>query len=173
MKWILPLILLITSYKGNSQTITLPQKDGKIYYEVIDSVKGKSKDQLYEISKKWFISTFKNAKAVIQSEDKEAGTIIGKGVSSTVVGSGLGKMSLDFRYTIEINIKQGKYRMRIYDLVNVMPGYPDSETEASYARYQAGKSKKFLGDYLKGINEDINDTQNSYRKAVNISTDDF
>jgi len=59
----------------------IPTKDGKAFYEVIDSLPGISKGDLYNKSKVWFVNTFNNAKAVLQLDDKEAGIVMGKGVT--------------------------------------------------------------------------------------------
>jgi hypothetical protein len=74
MKYFYLIILIISglciSLISKAQ-VELPQKEGKILYEIIDSIQGKTKDQLYVVARKWFVSTFKNSKSVIQTEDKE------------------------------------------------------------------------------------------------------
>ncbi|MFN4085386.1 MAG: DUF4468 domain-containing protein [Spirosomataceae bacterium] len=103
-----------------------PRKDGKIVYEKVDSLKGFSKEKLYGFSKKWFADTFKNSKAVIQTEDFETGQIIGKGetyiVNPELEAKGiifLDILSGSYRFTIQIDIKDEKYRIRIYDIARV------------------------------------------------------
>jgi hypothetical protein len=78
-----------------------------------------------------------------------AGTIIGKGVSTIAVRTGLMKSTTDIKYTIEVNVKDGKCRMRIYDLKDMPPGYSESAMEPIYARYKEGQMKKYLGTMFK------------------------
>lgn len=70
----------------------------------------KSKDSLYTLSKNWFASTYKNASAVIQVDDKDNGHILGKGAHIFYTG-------LILQYTIEVFVKDNKYRIYIHDLL--------------------------------------------------------
>lgn len=45
----------------------------------IIEIPGKKKDELFELSKIWITKNFKSAKAVVEYENKETGTIIGNG----------------------------------------------------------------------------------------------
>lgn len=72
-KQLLLLILILAVGKTKAQnTFPIPQKDGRFFYEVIDTV-DLSKNELFAISKKWITDNFKSTKSVIQSEDSENG----------------------------------------------------------------------------------------------------
>jgi hypothetical protein len=59
----------------------------------------------------WFVDTFKDAKEVIQMDDAATNTIVGKGWQELMGGD---KMLV----TIEVIAKQGRCRIRIYDVVH-------------------------------------------------------
>ncbi len=89
----------------------------KLTYSEVIELPGKSKDQLYDQAKQWFIETYKDASEVIQNDDKAGGTIMGKALlsynSNIYVGSAGTKGVI--RYTIQISFKDGKYK---YELTN-------------------------------------------------------
>jgi len=52
--------------------------DGKAFYEVVDSSVSGSKQELQVKAKMWMANAFKDAKKVIQLDDKDAGEVLGK-----------------------------------------------------------------------------------------------
>lgn len=81
---------------GASETVDMP---------------GVSKDKLYQRAVEWFNETFKNTKAVIQSQDKEAGTFYAKGAFEFFLS---GRTDV-ITFSINIAVKDGKYRYVISD----------------------------------------------------------
>ncbi|MCK4231598.1 DUF4468 domain-containing protein [candidate division WOR-3 bacterium] len=63
---------------GCVTTGTILPPEQRIIQDVIE-IEGKSQDELYVSCMKWMTKTFKSSKEVIQYQDKEAGTIVGKG----------------------------------------------------------------------------------------------
>ena len=55
-----------------------PESTKYTYQEVIE-VSNISKDDLYTRARAWFVKGYKSANAVLQMDDRESGTIIGKG----------------------------------------------------------------------------------------------
>jgi len=94
----------LLTLKGFSQEFIISPETNKILIkEVIafDSIKA---DDLYLISKEWFVKTYVSSKDVIQLDDKESQKIIGKGdkhIHSTVYGY----WDIIMAYTISISIK--------------------------------------------------------------------
>ena len=92
-------------------------------------VEGKSKDEIHSIINQWVAENYNSANNVIQMNDKEAGTIIVKGVTDITTKNLIGKAILKnnsyvteyvespIKYTLTINIRDGKYRL-ILDTVN-------------------------------------------------------
>jgi len=165
-----------------------PRKEGRIVYEKVDSLKGFSKEQLFGFSKKWFTDTFRNSKAVIQTEDFETGLLIGKGETSIVSPELLEKkfvwndfVSGLYQFTIQIEVKNQKYRIRIYDiskhyLSNVYDGSkifsPLEELDLIFNddKKKAERWKTFSPV----ISDNFNSLMKSFSsKATEIKNDDF
>jgi hypothetical protein len=104
MKAVCVFYLIVASVSGYSQTTTFE-------FTLIDSVKG-TKSELYIYARTWLASAFKSSKSVIEMEDKESGTIIGKGIFIHPVNSAFGnQVGIDIiSFTITINTKDNKYR---------------------------------------------------------------
>jgi hypothetical protein len=85
--------------------------------ESIQNVPGKNKMDLYSDAKKWFTDHFNDSRDVIQNEDKDQGRIIGKGIIIVPWKSMLSSGIYYDRITIEIDVKDGRYRYRIYDML--------------------------------------------------------
>ena len=92
-------------------------------------VEGKSKDEIHSIINQWVAENYNSANDVIQMNDKEAGTIIVKGVTNITIKNLVGKILLKnnpyvteyvdipIEYTLTVNIRDGKYRL-ILDTVD-------------------------------------------------------
>jgi hypothetical protein len=116
--------LLLLPFFASSQTVDslnlgFPIKGGKVVYESIADVKGIKKEMLYAASKKWISDSFTHSKAVTESEDIETGQIIGKGTANVTTKSNswmLAGYLYKLEFNIQINCKDDKYRIRIYDI---------------------------------------------------------
>ena len=95
----------------------LPFKDGKLTYEGIVNVAGKNKMDLYADAKKWFTDYFIDSRDVIQMQDKDQGRIIGKGILVFSYKVLLSSVKFYDLITVEIDVKDGRYRYRVYDMV--------------------------------------------------------
>jgi len=104
-------------YGQDTVGMHLPIKDGHLIYEGVIDQPGKSKIDLYNNARQWFVDYFKSSKDVIQNEDKDQGRIIGKGIIKipwkTFAGSGF----YDCKITIQVDVKNEKYRYKIYDFI--------------------------------------------------------
>ncbi len=97
--------------------LNLPLIEGKVVYESVVLAPDKSSAELYKNAKQWFVDYFNSSKAVIQSEDKSEGRIAGKGI--VVVDwktSGI-IVKYNNRLTIQLDVKEGRYRYRFYDMI--------------------------------------------------------
>ncbi len=79
---------------------------------------------LRSTARKWFVDTFKDANEVIQMDDAATNTIVGKGW--TEFGSHAG-----IHYTIEVQCKRGRLRIRVYDVMH--KGRGSINTGAGYS----------------------------------------
>lgn len=116
MKNILLLLFLIsTSTLAVCQDY--PIEDGRIVYELIVKNENASKEDLFAASKRFIANTFTSASAVIQVEDAATGEIIGKGRSAfTIPTKGMFGYGYNYKFTIQLNSKDGRGRIRIYDI---------------------------------------------------------
>jgi len=184
------LALLCVSVKAQDKDtvgLKLPIKDGRLIYEGIIDAPNKSKMDLYNNARQWFVDYFKSSKDVIQNEDKDQGRIIGKGIIlvpwKTVASNGF----YDDKITIQIDVKDGKYRYRIYDMIITYPAIYNSVTGTTPSwdftpedmiakltgngKFAAskGQCKKILG----WINIATLQTIDSLTKAMNAKVDTF
>lgn len=87
-------------YGSNSQgtTVSIDENNDLVFVKIIDNL-NMSKDDIYKRAFSYFVYKYKDAKSVIQQQDKEAGIIIGKGYFG------------DFHCSVE------KYKMMGVDLI--------------------------------------------------------
>lgn len=103
-------------------TITLDKNNSLTMQEVIECP-GKSKSDLYVLLNYWFTQTFNDANSVIQLNDKEAGTIIGKGfVEGIAENTGtVSHFTVSIHPIIKADIKEEKvritYTIQNYDIL--------------------------------------------------------
>lgn len=165
MKRLLILFSIILPVISFAQS-EMPMKDGKVFYEVIDTIPNTSKIDLYNRSKIWFVNTFNNAKAVIQLDDKDAGVIMGKGVSVFDNGNIVtGSLRNYIDYTININIKDNKYRLQVYDI-------SVTNQSATYTPEYCLKYPKMNKKKLERIDNDVQGTIASFKSAITKKSED-
>ncbi len=121
MKQILFFTIMAIALSSNSQEITLPFKNGKVIYEVIDSTVKGTKEEILGKAKIWVSHSFNDGKSVIEIDDNVNGKLIVKGnslVPSKLILAPIERMN----FTIEFSFKDNKYRIQIYNI----DGYPQS-----------------------------------------------
>jgi len=120
MKHILLVALIAISVNGFGQT-ELPLKEGKVFYESIDSTP-LNKAEAFMKAKAWFVNTFNSGKDVLQIDDKDGGIIMGKGYTQKSVGNFMtGPLEQDIYYVINITVKDNKYRIQLYNIYVSIP----------------------------------------------------
>jgi hypothetical protein len=77
------------------------------------------KDKVYDKCMQWISHNFKSAKAVIEYQDKDAGKIIGNGSTSFTRSI----VEIPLTFTMEISIKDGKYRLVFDNLIALWGEY--------------------------------------------------
>lgn len=100
--------------------VTMPERASveELTIRRVANVPGFSKNQLFDKSKMWLAESFVSSQDVIQYENKEEGTIIGKGSIPHYRRSGLvGPVRVgNLRFTLVINMKDDKIRVTIKDI---------------------------------------------------------
>lgn len=165
MKFVLAAIIILLSTSAPAQDL-LPTKDGRVYYEIIDSSVSGNADQLYNKAKLWFVDAFKDAKEVIQLDDKENKTIVGKGLFR--YNQGVAPYACKF--TVKVMTKDNKYRAQIYDFT-IEAGTERIPSTGEY--YNDNSSyKKFKEKSRVKINEGVSSLLDGLKSWMNKKTDD-
>ena len=180
MKKLFLLLIICTPFITKAQkvdvnSLVLPVKDNAIFYEEVVKVNPSlTTSSLYTSGKIWFVNYFKDAKAVVQLEDEAKGMIIGKGVLRYQYGSILSMITVYAECTISLAFKAGRYRYQIYDIKGTQDisgtSFPLDLNEA-YTKYKNKKSVKLNYKILKGLDEQIQITIQSMKKAISVKTD--
>lgn len=95
-----------------------PVADADLTFERVIEVQGYSKEQIFNGTKIWIAENFKSAKAVLEYENKDSGTLIGNGIISYPC-SGLecfGREDWKVPFTMRVDIKDQKFRLTFSNL---------------------------------------------------------
>lgn len=151
-------------------------------YIFIDSLNLK-KEELYKPIRVWVSKTFYDSKSVIQMDDKELGKIVCKGIiqvdgAKNFLGSSVGKDQVHF--TLNIDIKDGKYRLIYDDLVHKAGYYNGAKAGGSLCNdkpYKGGSlefSKKRWNSVKAYVADQINSLYKELQSDIRtISNDNF
>src|SRR5258708_6037170 len=119
MKYVLFILLA-------SPVIAFSQKDSIVTYIGVVKIDSASKSDLYNAARQWFNYTFKDSKSVLQIQDKDAGQLSGKAASrgffSSKVFGVSKKYPASFEFSIDIWVKDGKYKYQIFNIDNYQTG---------------------------------------------------
>lgn len=107
---------------------------GRIEYQEVVELPGKTKDKLFTQARLWFAETFQDSKAVLEVDDREGGILVGTGWADTDI-------SAKFWSTIKIEVKDGKYRYTINNF----------QTEAHPSQHFPNPQKYTLEFWFKDI----------------------
>lgn len=122
-KTLLPILFLVTTLSLSGQTREkyayvnpiydelLPSEDNKITFSKVYQVDGLDSDDLYIKMNEWIVNTFNSPKDVIQFQDKEAGKIICKTMSTFTAGKNLGRVDMDIYFLLTIESRDGRYKI--------------------------------------------------------------
>ncbi|MFL9585078.1 DUF4468 domain-containing protein [Stenotrophomonas sp. AB1(2024)] len=82
--------------------------------EQVFEVPGYNKAQIYDAAKVWIAENFRSAKAVMEYENKDEGTLIGNGLIAYPCKGAfecMGKPDWKVRFTLRIDTKDDKFRL--------------------------------------------------------------
>ena len=89
----------------------------KVVYSGVVSTNG-SKNDLYVKAKEWFVKTFSSANHVIQMDDKDAGKIMGKGLTRSFYTVMMTSVQHETNYLISVHVKDNRYKYEISNIVD-------------------------------------------------------
>jgi hypothetical protein len=121
MKKILMLLLLSPILALGQEAIVmkngLPVREGRVVFESVVDVPGKSKSDIYAAIKKWLFEVSDNSKRAIQSEDITAGQLLAKSETDAKVSDRNRWYTVEF--DIQVTCKDNRYRLRFYNMNTV------------------------------------------------------
>ena len=93
----------------------MSQKDGDVHFSEVVQVPNVTSNDLYMNAITWVNNTYASPKSVLQTNDKELGLITIKAITN--------KGSFSYtKFTMTIQVKDGRYKYDIYDIVIKMTG---------------------------------------------------
>jgi hypothetical protein len=159
--WFTILILLLSEIiiaQINIERIIkyFPVKGNKIEYSgVVKYDTAYTSDFIFKNARQWMIDNYKPDKNVLLAEDKEAGYIIGQGYFEVDINP-VALLTTNSRiwFTVSIEIKEGRYRYRFYDIFY--------ETMIAMV---SDKDLKFELENFMSVNNDSNKAIKFYREV--------
>lgn len=93
---------------------------GEIEYQEVVALDSLSKEAIYNRAKRMFVTLFKDSRNVLELDDKESGSLIGNGNTDVYYHTGYLNVNAHatFWFTIEIDIKDGRYRLTLNNFEN-------------------------------------------------------
>jgi len=121
-------------------------------HDFIFDLPGLSRQHIYGRSMNWITNNLRSRKAVIQSDDPDAGSIVANGITALTAEGDSVAVSLSFRMSVDV--REGKERVRLLDLqISRGPdqGWDEIPGEGSWHR---SAQKKFIA-MARSLNEYI------------------
>lgn len=138
---------------------TTPAEPLTSYQRIVD-IPNVKQDVIYEQSRQWVARNFRSANAVIQYQDKDTGSIIGKGTSDIPCkGLSCFGSTQTLNFTLQIDAKDNRARISFTDLDITSTPLP-----GSYHKPQT--SKIFAEPYKVIVKQQLDETINSFAKDV-------
>jgi hypothetical protein len=166
MKILIAFLLLIPAISFSQ---SLPMQDGKVVYAQIDSVSGSQTD-LYSKAKAWIINSFNGKKQKFTTDNKESGELISSGHAplNFMVGQNGYPVTGMYYFTIQVNFKDNKTRIRFYN-IKAKVGYNNPEPIEEFN--QRGPvididRKAIKEGVYKAVNDGMLMTLVSFRNAI-------
>lgn len=104
---------------GLSGCAGLAQVDqSQLAFDRVVEVPGASKDKIYDGTRIWIAENFRSAKAVLEYENKESGTLIGNGnIKYPCQGMDcIAKSDWSTHFTMRVDTKDGKFKVAFSNL---------------------------------------------------------
>ncbi len=130
---------------GAAQAAKIADEDRTIV-QVFDAP-GLTGEQVFTGSRKWIAENFKSAKAVIEYENKDEGTIIGNGSIAYPWSSGwdaIGKADWKVQFTMKLESKDGRFRTTFTNVTLFWPTKVESGIKIQGYDGQVNNSKDMM-----------------------------
>lgn len=165
-------VSIISYCQDTALSIMFPVKDNKVIFEKVDSSRLQA-NEIYNLVKVWIAKNFVSANNVIQ-HDQAPNKIIGKGIFkfNNKGGGSLGIVTVFF--TIDVSIKDNKYRIRLYDFLVTNSCSSDIENpiENVHVKTYTGLMKKYFYNAELIIKNKSEEILRDLSIAINKGADD-
>lgn len=185
MKKITLLLFVLIGFTMNAQSAKemLAEIDGKwqlddnnnvTFVRIIDAP-GMSKEDIYNRALNYFTYNYVSGKSVIQTQDKDAGLVVGKGLYDNVhIGMSIITTYVDAWHILRVDVKDGKARAIItltqYEKKvtggNTPPNYSTSDVSSSYPINPKGGQKTIMTKAFYKAYQKAYNTLNSLEKTI-------
>jgi len=149
--------------------------NGNVTYVRVIELDSMSKDEIWKRALNYFTYNYSSGKSVIQTEDKETGTVVGKGLYDNVhAGISLITTMVDTWHILRIDVKEGKARIILtltdYEL-EISDGkspstYRTTKVESEYPINQKGYSKTIMGKAFYKTHKRVMASLDNLEKAI-------
>ena len=166
MKKIL-LLLVLTAFTMNAQEkFDFPlNENGQIIFSEVVSAEGKTKDDLYNNSKMFFVNIYKETQDKIK-QDKEASSVTDTQYSFMTIKANGSETKVKLFYTISIMSKDGKYK---YEIKNIfIKSSAETTVEKMFDKLASEKAVENpkLMETLKAYYAEINSTIETIKSDI-------
>ncbi|MFN3402845.1 MAG: DUF4468 domain-containing protein [Cytophagaceae bacterium] len=167
--------LLFVSLSAFSQNFPVDSETKKITYQETVQIDSLNKQTIYERSKDWMVHFYKTSK--LQLDNKEAGKITQEGLFNVQITYDF-KYKTDYAiaYTINISVKEGKYRYIITDfnIYDVKNGPKTAQSlESFYAKMRTGSKAEFVTKFNDEINLILENLKTHVKTGLKKNEDDW
>ncbi len=174
MKRLFVIISLIPCISFGQLIDELPKdENGNLSYTEVIQQEG-TMAELYLRAKKCFVDIFKSANDVIQLDDKDTGTIVGKGFSIIYHRIPLNPpVELQLWYTLKIQCKDGRFKYEINNIYFQYAGRtsPPSEVFDKSVYYKKnGEPRPAYENRKNEMTKKINELIDSIKSKMNTQT---
>ena len=163
MKKCLFLMLMMVSVCAMGQEANFAKREnGLLLLSNVETVSNVSASELYRRALLWVTDVYKNPKAVIQTQDADAGILV-------VMGNIYGAAKTRLKHKLTMEFKDGRYRWTISDIQTIFPSMfnmPDKPAEDT-PRYNKETEEKSLGN----LNDDFLDYIVSFKNKLSEGDD--
>lgn len=158
MKYIILTLCLLASVSSYAQSSEFN------YNEVIE-MPNTPKNELYARALAWINETFVSSKAVIQSQDKEEGTIFGTAV---MVLKDEPKFRSKVDYSFRIDVKDNKYRVAFKDYI-YSDWYPENSRGPMPLTLEEPNTKRMTRKYWENVRTEAAEKAIQQRMSLLLS----
>ena len=171
------ILLFLAPFLASAQLKTSDQ--GSIYYEEIVQADSLTQKEIHSKIYQWFAINFNDSNSVIKMNTENK--IIGNGNSNFTINSGGYPVPSTLKYSMIIEIKEGRYKILIDNVTNNIQGFsnPVAKNKLTYEEWLEVYKEQIQGmdDILRKASEKLlkneKHLKETYEMAINVQEQIF